>query len=380
MDDEEIRRLTESHHKRSIDEVADTASQQNKRSSIHSTATPFMLVSRPIATTRRGTNSGTQVNYAFHMEIEAWKEEYKVLEEAYKVVNNKLIAVEGNLAKSHNQNAIGNLAYHSVHRQLKDSQNAHDAQRTKAESSEREASQLSKQVEELKSALEVKETELNSFKEAPTTRGKDLVQQLHNSQTRLQNREQQVSALNDQLAACYTTIAVFGRGMASQKRNFAESLSTKNQELTEAGKKLSDTQGKLVDSEEQHRECRQILEQTVKLSPTELGKLNQSIEEMRQKVDVIFDRELPKTVDLQAAQESKVTTMESRMAEDVITKNKEIGQLKEEVAVWKHKHTQLSDTLSKEVAENLANALTSEIRRLIEFYVDGHHEDSANRS
>ena len=326
-----------------------------------------MLVSRPIAPTQRETGSAAQVKHAFEMEIEAWKREYKLLEEAYKVVNDKLIAVEGNLAKSHNQNAIGNLAYHGVHRQLKASQNAHDAQRIKAESSEREASQLSKQVEELKSALEVKETELNSFKEAPTTRGKDLVQQLHNSQTRLQNREQEVSGLNEQLAACYTTIAVFGRGIASQKRSFAENLSSKDQELAEAGKKLSHTQGKFVDSEEQHRECRQILEQTVKLSPTELDKLNQSIEEVRQKVDVIFDRELPKTVDLQTAQDSQVTTLESRMAEDLITKNKEIGQLKEEVAVWKHKHTQLSDTLSKEVAENLANALTSEIRRLIDF-------------
>lgn len=343
-----------------------------------------MQVSRPIASTQRETVSAEQVKHAFRMEIEAWKEEYRVLEkentvlkEENKVVNGKLIdvdtthcsqmaEVEYNLAISQNQIAIGNLAYHSVHRQLKASQSAHDAQRIKAESSEREASQWSKQVKELSADLEAKETELNSFKEASTIRGNDLLLQLHNSQTRLQNRDQEVSGLNDQLAACYTTIAVFGRGMDSQKRNAAESLSTKNQELTEASKKLSDTQGKLFDSQEQHWECRQTLEETVKLRMTELGKLNQSIEEARQKVNVIFDRELPKIVDLQAAQESKVTTLEGGMAEDVITKNKEIGQLKKEVAIWKDKHTRSSNTLSKEVAEKVANGLISEIQGLIE--------------
>lgn len=145
------------------------------------------------------------------------------------------------------------------------------------------------------------------------------------------------------------TIALFGRRIASQKRIAAEIFSRKSQELTEAGTKLSDTQKKLSESEKQHRECQQALESKTK----KFVKLGRSYREELQKADESLDRELTKIEDRMAAQEGKVTELEGRMAEEVTSKNIEIGELEKEVAIWKDKNTQSKNALSQEVAEKM---------------------------
>ena len=254
-------------------------------------------------------NPAEQVKHAYQLEIRGWQKKYEAEKKKYEAEKKK--------------NDIGSRAWNDVHRDLEAGQSAHEAERIKVESSERKASQLSEQVEELRSALQAKETEHNSFQDASTIRANDLIQQLNNSEIRLQSREQEVFELNNQLAACRTTIA------------------TKGQELTEAGNKLSGTQRKLSESEEQHRECRQ----TLKLRTTELVKLNQILKETRRTVDATFDRELTKIGDRQTAQESQVTTLEGRVAKEIITKDKEIDELKKEI-ITKDKEI---DELKKEI-------------------------------